>query len=97
LGEILEGLAMGDVVLFNGHLVHFTTVWYILFPSGIGNFWSFFIFPVLVCCIKKNLATLELNRNGRCWDLKKYFRPTFRNCFTLNAANCTQKMMNRGR
>jgi hypothetical protein len=31
--EILEGTAMGDVGIC--HLVHFTTVWYILWPSGI--------------------------------------------------------------
>jgi hypothetical protein len=34
--------------VFYNHLVYFTTIWYIL--------WC--IFPVLVCCTKKNLATL---------------------------------------
>jgi hypothetical protein len=46
----LEALATVDVGLFSGHLVNFKSIWYIL--------WSFGIFsPVLVCCIKKNLAT----------------------------------------
>jgi hypothetical protein len=46
----LEALATEDVGLFSGHLVNFKSIWYIL--------WSFGIFsPVLVCCIKKNLAT----------------------------------------
>jgi hypothetical protein len=35
----------------NGHLVHFIAIWYIL-----GSFGTFS--PVLVCCAKKNLATL---------------------------------------
>jgi hypothetical protein len=38
--------------LFYGHWKHFMTIWYIL--------WSFGTFlPVLVCCSKKNLATLR--------------------------------------
>jgi hypothetical protein len=48
-GEILEVLAMEDVVIFNGHLVHFTVFCYILLTYGIvrGNlvyflpFWYF--------------------------------------------------------
>jgi hypothetical protein len=37
--------------IFKGHLVNFMGIWYIL--------WSFSIFfTVLVCCTKKNLATL---------------------------------------
>jgi hypothetical protein len=56
-GYILEGLAMEDVGiflaiwsilrqfgLFYGNLVYFVVIWY--------------IFTVLVCCTKKNLATL---------------------------------------
>jgi hypothetical protein len=39
--------------IFCGHLIYFVVVWYIL--------WSFGIFlTVLVCCAKKNLATLRL-------------------------------------
>jgi hypothetical protein len=48
-GEILEGLAMEDVGIFYGHLVHFTVFCYILWTFGIvlGNliyfspFWYF--------------------------------------------------------
>jgi hypothetical protein len=37
-------------------------IWYI-FWSNWYTFWSnWYIFPVLVCCTKKNLATLQLNR-----------------------------------
>jgi hypothetical protein len=50
----MAGLAMEDVHLFGlfcCHLVYFVAVWYIS--------WLFGIFlPVLVCCNKKNLATL---------------------------------------
>jgi hypothetical protein len=38
--------------LFNSHLVYFTAIWSILRPFGL-------FFPVLVCCTKKNLATLK--------------------------------------
>jgi hypothetical protein len=34
-GEILEGLAIEYVGIFYGHLVYFTTLWYILWPFGI--------------------------------------------------------------
>jgi hypothetical protein len=37
--------------IFYGHLVLFTAIWYILLSFG-------YIFPVLVCCTKKNLAPL---------------------------------------
>jgi hypothetical protein len=48
---------MKDVGKFNGHLVYFTVIWYILRPFGIFcvHFGTFF--PVLVCCKKRNLAT----------------------------------------
>jgi hypothetical protein len=50
--SILEGLAMEDVGIIYGHLIFFVAIEY------------FYIylehFPVLVCCIKKNLATLKL-------------------------------------
>jgi hypothetical protein len=50
---------MEDVGMSYGHLVYFTTIWYIL-PIDIWYvLWYFGIFsPVLVCCIKINLATL---------------------------------------
>jgi hypothetical protein len=34
-GKILEGLAMENVGIFYVHLVHFTAIWYILWPFGI--------------------------------------------------------------
>jgi hypothetical protein len=48
---------MEDVVIYYGHLVHFAVFCYILWTFGIvcGNF---VYIPVLVCCYKKNLATL---------------------------------------
>jgi hypothetical protein len=45
--------------LFYGHLIYFVTIWNIL--------WLFAIFfPVLVCCDKKNLATLVIISMGNC-------------------------------
>jgi hypothetical protein len=56
--KILQGLAMDDVAifydhfgLFYGHWKYFMAIWNILWSFGI-------FFPVLVCCTKKNLATL---------------------------------------
>jgi hypothetical protein len=45
---MLEGLAMEDVGIFYGHLVHFMV-----------------IFPVLVFCSKKNLATLLRSKTSK--------------------------------
>jgi hypothetical protein len=42
---------------FSGHLAHFMAIWYIL--PQFGTF-----LPVLVCCIKKNLATLFNRRRS---------------------------------
>jgi hypothetical protein len=39
------------------HLVSFNTIWYILCPFGTFYGHLVHIFPVLVCCTKKNLAT----------------------------------------
>jgi hypothetical protein len=51
---------MNDVGILYGHSVYFTAIWYVLRPFGIFYvFW--YIFPVLVCCSKKNLATLFHN------------------------------------
>jgi hypothetical protein len=43
--------------IFCGHLVYFMVIWY--------------IFPVLVCCAKKNLATLLLTIVKACFRKKK--------------------------
>jgi hypothetical protein len=64
-GKILEGLPKEDVGtsmaiwsillpfgIVCGHLVYFVAIWYILRSFGM-------IFPILVSCTKKNLATLE--------------------------------------
>jgi hypothetical protein len=48
---------MEDVGIFYTHLVHFTVFWYILWTFGIFVV-IWYIFPVLVFCIKKNLAPL---------------------------------------
>jgi hypothetical protein len=50
---------MEDLGLFYGHLVYFTAICYILLQFCIvyGNLVH--IFPVLVCCSRKNLATLR--------------------------------------
>jgi hypothetical protein len=49
LGKFCEGLAMDDVGIFYGHLVHFTVFCYILLTFGIvhGNL---LYFPDLVFC-----------------------------------------------
>jgi hypothetical protein len=44
--------AMEGVGIFYDNLVHFTAIWYNLR-------YLIYILPVLVCCIKKNLATLH--------------------------------------
>jgi hypothetical protein len=46
------GLAVEDVGIFYRHLVYFTAIWYTLWTFGM-------FFPVLVCCTKKNLASLQ--------------------------------------
>jgi hypothetical protein len=54
----LEGLRIENVAIFCGHLEYFKAIWYIL--RSLGN--AVAIFPVLVCCVKKNLATLISGR-----------------------------------
>jgi hypothetical protein len=58
---------MEDVGTFYGHSVYFMATLSILWPFGIGTYvvaiwlcmviWC--IFPVLLCCTKKNLETLD--------------------------------------
>jgi hypothetical protein len=45
------GLAMEDVRIFYGYLEYFMAIWYIFGKFGVFS-------PILVCCVKKNLATL---------------------------------------
>jgi hypothetical protein len=68
---------MENLGIFYGHLVYFMSNWYFL--------WLFWIFcglfrifsPVLVCCAKKNLATLlrsltiEAGKQARSWQGSK--------------------------
>jgi hypothetical protein len=50
---------MEDVGISCGHLVYFTAIACVSWPVGFPILWSFGTFsPVLVCCTKKNLATL---------------------------------------
>jgi hypothetical protein len=48
---------MEDVGVLYGHLIYFSAIWYIFRPFGIIYVFCIII-PVLVCCPKKNLATL---------------------------------------
>jgi hypothetical protein len=59
-GNILEDISMEGDGIFYGHLIYFVAIWYILRPFGVfRGIWDIFI--VLVCCTKKNLATLFQN------------------------------------
>jgi hypothetical protein len=64
--KTLEGLAMEDVGIFYVHLINFPAIWYIYPPFGT-------FFPVLVCCTKKNLATLEQGVSKQTPSLFTYF------------------------
>jgi hypothetical protein len=58
-GSILKSLTMKDVDLFYGHLIYFTANWYTCYDHLAYFVVIWYIFPVLVCCTKKNLATLD--------------------------------------
>jgi hypothetical protein len=58
LGKFLHGLAMEDVGVLYVHLVGLTAICYILWPFGLFSAYLVHLFPVLVCCRKRNLATL---------------------------------------
>jgi hypothetical protein len=51
---------MDDVGIFYDRLVYFTAIRYILWPFGVFYDTLVYFFPVLVCCTKKNLATLPM-------------------------------------
>jgi hypothetical protein len=67
----LEGLAIEDVGMCYGHLVHFAAIWYILWTIGIYIVVIWYVFSVLVCCGKKNLATL-FGRNLKVYEIISY-------------------------
>jgi hypothetical protein len=57
-GKFLEGLALEDVVIFCGHLVYFSTIWYNIWIFGTfcGNLAYISRFGMLY---QENLATLH--------------------------------------
>jgi hypothetical protein len=63
-GLTLVCLALEDVGIFYGHLVHFKAFCYILWTFGMGSSLQFAIFFPFwyVFCTKKNLATLVVCR-----------------------------------
>jgi hypothetical protein len=64
---ILEGLAMEDIDIFYGHLVFLLPfgilLWHLVYFVPI-----WYIFPALVCCNKKNLATWSAQAFYIRWD-----------------------------
>jgi hypothetical protein len=75
-GSILEGITMDDVGIFHWHLVYFMDIWYILW-----------YFNVLVCCTKKNLATLPGEPTS---PLRVNVTPRARLMFVRNCPQNTQ-------
>jgi hypothetical protein len=66
VGKILEGLGKENVGTFYAHLECITAIQYILWTFGNLVVCKFGIFsPVLVYCIKKNLATLLFSRETK--------------------------------
>jgi hypothetical protein len=47
-----NGLAIEDISLFCSYFVYFMAIWFSLCLFGVN-------IPILVCCTKKNLATLD--------------------------------------
>jgi hypothetical protein len=58
----LEALAVKDVDIFNGHLVYFTAIWYILWPFD--KFYAYLVYFVQCWYLvpRKNLATLNRSK-----------------------------------
>jgi hypothetical protein len=55
-GQILEGQGMKSFGTFYSQGEYFNSQWYVLWSFGT-------LCPFLVCCSKKNLATLEVDRD----------------------------------
>jgi hypothetical protein len=51
---------MEDLAILNGHLVYFMAIWFIIWLFGI-------VFPGLVSCTKRNLATLAEKLEESFW------------------------------
>jgi hypothetical protein len=85
---ILEGLEVEHVGLFYGHLEYIKAVWYIVCPYGnLGAVWFIWFSPVLVNCLKKNLATLGVylcTIRPNCFSQQK----TANNYSSLNQRPC---------
>jgi hypothetical protein len=56
--------------VLNSHLVYFTAMWYILWPFGLCYGYLMY-FPILVCCTKKKLATLEESIWSECQNISE--------------------------
>jgi hypothetical protein len=57
---------MEDVGLFYGHSVHFTSIWYILWPLGIHILWLFGTFPPFWYVVPRKIwqpCSVRLSRN----------------------------------
>jgi hypothetical protein len=71
--------------IFCCHLVYLVVIWHILWPLGI-------YFPILVCCSKKNLATLTQRRN--CPEISFvgfYYQEVFFNRSQIKYGPCNSK------
>jgi hypothetical protein len=56
VSEYFKDLGMENFGIFQGHLVYFAYFWYI-YDTAIGYILClWWIFPILVCCAKENLA-----------------------------------------
>jgi hypothetical protein len=72
-GEILEGLAIGNLGLFYDRLVYLKAIGNILWPFGI--FCGHFVYfpPILVFYTKQNLATLPQSSKCHSFDRMQFF------------------------
>jgi hypothetical protein len=56
---------MENVGIFEIHLEYFATIWYNLWPLGLGSLWTFGTFsPIWYVWTKKNLATPAKKTGG---------------------------------
>jgi hypothetical protein len=79
----MEGLVLEDVGIFYGNLVNFTVFCYILGTFGIIRGNLVYIFPVLVFCTKKNLATLYQTNADQGDQIGRFYRQLGESCSEL--------------
>jgi hypothetical protein len=72
---------MKDLDTYFVHEAYFSTMWYILWPFAIISWLFGIFFVVLVCCSKKNLATL-VQTDKKIW--RHFVRS--RSCLSLGKA-----------